>query len=162
MLWAYYHWLMSDLTRRGKGLFWALAIIVLLLAGVPSIVLVESARDYWRFLHGWDPAVLRPSTVRRLPHHDDGPEDFPDIRFVEFSLRSPGAKKVGLAANFNGFDPSSLALESDGKGDWKTIVPLPPGSYEYAFEVDGSWTLDPQAGKPLSRSGREVSVRTVK
>ena len=162
MLCAYYHWLMSDLTRRGKGLFWALALTVLLLAGVPSIVLVETARDYWRFLSGWDPAVLRPSTVRRLPHHDDDPEDFPDIRFVEFSLKAPGAKKVGLAANFNGFDASAMSLESHSSGEWKTIVPLPPGTYEYAFEVDGRWTLDPQAGAPLSRGGREVSARTVK
>ncbi|MBI5596622.1 MAG: hypothetical protein HY928_11080 [Elusimicrobia bacterium] len=153
---------MSDLTRRGKGLFWALAVTVLLLAGVPSIVLVESARDYWRFLRGWDPAVLRPSTVRRLPHHDDAPEDFPDIRFVEFSLRAPGAKKVRLAANFNGFDPAALALDKGAKDDWKTVVPLPPGSYEYAFDVDGRWTLDPEAGAPVSRGGRDLSVRTVK
>ncbi|MBI2361924.1 MAG: hypothetical protein HYV15_00855 [Elusimicrobia bacterium] len=132
---------MSDLTRRGKGLFWALAVTVLLLAGVPSIVLVETARDYWRFLRGWDPAVLRPSTVRRLPHHDDAPEEFPDIRFVELA---------------------SAALGKEGKDEWKTVVPLPPGSYEYAFDVDGRWTLDPEAGAPVSRGGRDLSVRTVK
>ena len=43
---------MADATRKGKAAFWALALGVLVLAGVPSAVLVESARDYWRFQIG--------------------------------------------------------------------------------------------------------------
>lgn len=150
---------MGDISQRSRKAFWALALGVLVLAGVPSLVLVEAARDYWRFLRGWDPAVLRPTTVRRVPHKEDG--ELPDIHFVEFVLKAPAAKAVGLAASFNGFDPSSLKMVREADGTWRTIVPLPRGSYEYAFEVDGRWTPDPAAGAPNRRGSREVSVKAV-
>ena len=73
---------MADATKQGKAAFWALAVGVVVLAGVPSIYLVESAREYWRFLRGWDPGVLKPTTTRRVPHRGGG--ELPDIRFVEF------------------------------------------------------------------------------
>ena len=150
---------MGDISQRSKRAFWALALGVMVLAGLPSIVLVEAARDYWRFLRGWDPAVLRPSTVRRIPHKEDG--ELPDIRFVEFVLKAPDAKTVGLAASFNGFDPAALKMVREDDGTWRTIVPLSPGSYEYAFEVDGRWTTDPAAGAPSRRGAREVSMKAV-
>lgn len=150
---------MGDTAQRSKKAFWALALGVLVLAGVPSLVLLEAARDYWRFLRGWDPAVLRPTTVRRIPHRDEG--ELPDIRFVEFVLKTPAAHAVGLAASFNGFDPAALKLTREEDGTWRTVVPLPPGSYEYAFEVDGRWTPDPAAGAPNRRGAREMSLKVV-
>lgn len=150
---------MSDMTRHGRRAFWTLAAAVVVLAGTPSLLLVEAARDYWRFITGWDPGVLHPTTVRRLPAHDGG--EIPDIRFVEFALVAPAAKTVGLAASFNGFDAGALPLSQEEDGSWKTVVPLPPGSYEYAFEVDGRSEIDPAAGAPLVRAGRTVSVRRV-
>lgn len=150
---------MADATRKGKAAFWALALAVLVLAGVPSIVLVESARDYWRFLRGWDPGVLKPSTTRRVPHRGGG--ELPDIRFVDFELKAPGAKAVSLAASFNGFDSAALHLASGPDGVWSVTVPLPPGSYDYAFEVDGRWTLDPAGGRAAKRGGRDVTTREV-
>lgn len=150
---------MADATRRGKAAFWGLALATLVLAGVPSVVLVESIRDYWRFLRGWDPGVLKPSAPRRVPHHDGS--ELPDIRFVEFSLDAPKAKAVSLAASFNGFDEEALRLAREEDGLWRVTVPLPPGTYEYGFLVDGRWTPDPEAGRPAPRAGREVSLREV-
>ncbi len=150
---------MADIAGRSRKAFWALALGVLFLAGVPSLVLVEAARDYWRFLRGWDPAVLRPTVVRRMPHKEDG--ELPDIRFVEFALVAPTAKAVALAASFNGFDPAALRLSREADGTWRTLVPLSPGSYEYAFEVDGRWTPDPAAGAPTRRGTRDVSMKAV-
>lgn len=151
---------MPDATRRGKAAFWASALGVLLLAGVPSLVLVEAVRDYWRFLRGWDPGVLKPTTTRRVPHRGDGSEP-PDIRFVEFELEAPQAKAVSLAASFNAFEAGALKLTRDGDGVWRVTVPLAPGSYDYAFDVDGAWTVDPAAGRPVARGGRTVSTREV-
>lgn len=150
---------MGDLTRRGKTAFWALALAVVFLAGVPSLVLVESARDYWRFLRGWDPGVLKPTTVRRVPHRG-ADDDLPDIRFEEFSLKAPHAKSVGLAASFNGFDAAATALAREEDGVWRVTVPLPPGVYDYAFSVDGAWTPDPGV-KAVEKGGRRVSSRAV-
>lgn len=151
---------MVDATKKGKAAFWASALGVLLLAGVPSLVLVESARDYWRFLRGWDPGVLKPTTTRRVPHRGDGGEP-PDIRFVDFELKAPDAKSVTLAASFNGFDPGTLKLSREADGVWRVTVPLPPGAYDYAFDVDGRWTVDPAAGRASKRGGRDVSTREV-
>lgn len=151
---------MADATRTGKAAFWALALGVVVLAGVPSLVLLESARDYWRFLRGWDPGVLRPTTTRRVPHRGDGAEP-PDIRFVDFELKAPDAKAVSLAASFNGFDASALKLARDEDGVWRVTVPLPAGAYDYGFEVDGRWTVDPAAGRATRRGGRDVSTREV-
>ena len=151
----------SDITRRGRRAFWGFLLSVGVLAGVPSLVLMDAIRDYWRFLTGWDPGVLRPTTVRPLPPRDDRGEDLPDIRFVEFTLESPQAKAVRLAASFNGFDPAALSLSREGKGPWQTLVPLPPGTYEYAFEVDGRWTPDPTAPEGGQRAGKPVSVKVV-
>lgn len=151
---------MADATRKGKAAFWALALGVLVLAGVPSVVLVESARDYWRFMRGWDPGVLKPSTTRRVPHRGEGGEP-PDIRFVDFELKAPDAKAVALGASFNGFDASALKLTRGSDGVWRVTVPLPPGTYDYAFEVDGRWSVDPAAGRAVKRGGRDVSTREV-
>lgn len=151
---------MPDATKRGKAAFWASALGVLLLAGVPSLVLVEAARDYWRFLRGWDPGVLKPTTTRRVPHRGDGSEP-PDIRFVEFALKAPQAKAVSLAASFNGFEAGALALTRESDGLWRVTVPLPPGSYDYAFDVDGAWTVDPAGGRTATRGGRSVTTREV-
>lgn len=150
---------MADATRKGKAAFWALALAVLVLAGVPSVVLVESARDYWRFLSGWDPGVLKPSTTRRVPHRGGG--DLPDIGFVDFALKAPDAKAVSLVASFNGFDPAAHPLSAGPDGVWSVTVPLPAGSYDYAFEVDGRWTVDPSGGRAAKRGGRDVSTREV-
>ncbi|TBR19949.1 hypothetical protein EPO15_13810 [bacterium] len=151
---------MADATRKGKAAFWALALGVLVLAGVPSVYLVESARDYWRFLRGWDPGVLKPTTTRRVPHRGEGGEP-PDIRFVDFELKAPEAKSVALAASFNGFDAAALKLDRGADGVWRVTVPLPPGTYDYGFDVDGRWTVDPAGGRAAKHGGRDVTTREV-
>lgn len=151
---------MADATKKGKAAFWALALGVLVLAGVPSVVLIESARDYWRFLRGWDPGVLKPTTTRRVPHRGDGGEP-PDIRFVDFELKAPDAKAVSLGASFNGFEAAALALTRGNDGVWRVTVPLPAGSYDYGFDVDGRWTVDPAGGRAVKRGNRDVSTKEV-
>ena len=69
---------------------------------------------------------------------------------------------MGLAASFNGFDAAALPLAREPGAGWTAVVPLPPGTYEYAFVVDGRWTADPAAGAAAPRAGRTVSLRQVR
>ena len=147
---------------RLKWIFWLMALAAFLLAAVPSAFILDTARDYYRFATGWQPGTLRQLRARHVPLRDSlDREPPPDIRFVEFSLASQNARAVRLAASFNRWEPQASPLVLKG-GSWRLIVPLPPGKYEYAFEVDGSWKLDPKAPKKTSAYGREVSVIDVR
>jgi len=61
---------------------------------------------------------------------------------VEFSVKpAAGATGVGLAGDFNGWEPAAMKKQKDGR--FALSVKLPPGSYEYRFVVDDHWTTDP-------------------
>jgi 1,4-alpha-glucan branching enzyme len=64
---------------------------------------------------------------------------------VCFSLPGGEAKQVCVAGTFNNWNAKSHPMRFDGKQRWVTEIPLPPGTYEYQFLVDGQWTPDPQA-----------------
>jgi hypothetical protein len=65
---------------------------------------------------------------------------------VEFPFRDPGATRVFLVGDFNGWDPSRTPLAGpDGEGRWSVEVPLGPGVWRYAFVVDGTWIRPPDA-----------------
>jgi len=68
-----------------------------------------------------------------------------DERIVRFELAAPGAQRVALVGDFNGWDPAATPmLRSDGS--WSVSVPLVRGRHVYAFVVDGShWVADPAA-----------------
>ncbi len=61
---------------------------------------------------------------------------------VVFEYFAPQAEKVELAASFNDWKPSRTSLKKARDGKWKTTVALPPGRYEYRFQVDGIWQND--------------------
>lgn len=60
-----------------------------------------------------------------------------------FSYRATNvaAKKVQLAGNMNGWNPSATILENKS-GNWETTFILNPGLYEYQVVEDGKWMLD--------------------
>lgn len=150
---------MTDVTAKGKLVFWVMILAVLLFSTVPSIMLIKKGKEYYSFLTGWTPKSLKPTATSRIPPPPDSMTDgMPDIHFVEFQIEAPGAKSVFLSANFNGWKPDSLALKQDTAAKWKIVVPLPPGRYYYGFEVDGSWRTDSNAAGDAQREGRKVSV----
>jgi len=59
---------------------------------------------------------------------------------VEFVFRSPNAKKVYLAGEFNSWDAESLPMKNYAEGAWEAMLKLPPGRYEYKMYVDDAWT----------------------
>lgn len=158
---------MADVTTKGKRIFWMMILTAFIFAAVPSLVVIEKAEEYYTFLSGWNPRPLKPSKVSSMPHprrrHNPySPPSALDVRFVEFQLQAPGAKEVHLAASFNGWKRDSLSLSKETGGRWNILVPLPPGTYYYGFDVDGTWTPDTIAVERLEKAGRDVSVREVR
>lgn len=64
---------------------------------------------------------------------------------VHFRIHSPGATAVSVAGSFNGWDAGATPLVSSGGGWWETRIFLIPGTYEYAYVIDGRWTTPPEA-----------------
>ena len=73
-------------------------------------------------------------------------------RSTEFSFLAPQATAVYLAGDFNLWDPESLRLKKDKKGNWKVKLDLPLGRYEYRFFVDGVWQNDSQCTQCVANS----------
>lgn len=68
---------------------------------------------------------------------------------VRFNYQPSGrVKKIYLAGNFNGWNPSNdeyLLSDEDGDGIYSISIQLEPGTYQYKFVIDGRWTKDPHA-----------------
>jgi hypothetical protein len=90
--------------------------------------------------------ALRPA-VEALPEPVAAARPSADgVVLVRFVLVAKGAKKVAVAGDFNGWSAEGTALENaDGQGTFVATVPLPRGSHEYMFLVDGAWVTDPAA-----------------
>lgn len=84
-------------------------------------------------------------------------------RLVQFVLVAPGARRVALAGDFNGWNASTMPLAHTRSGVWSTTVPLAPGRHVYAFVVDDStWMPDPTAARaPRDDFGNPNSVIVV-
>ncbi len=67
---------------------------------------------------------------------------------VRFALEAPGASRVALVGDFNGWDPQASPMRRLGD-TWALSVPVARGRHVYAFVVDGrEWLSDP--GAPLA------------
>src|SRR3989441_125717 len=83
---------------------------------------------------------------------------------VTFVFRAPGASRVSLVGDFNGWDPEATPLKRATLGDtWIAQVPLERGLHAYAFVIDGSnWAADPSAPlAPEASFGRRNSLVVV-
>lgn len=80
---------------------------------------------------------------------------------VTFTVEVPQASEVYLCGSFNGWEPGRTPMKSDGKGAWKAIVMLEPGTYEYRVVADGAWLSDPRAPAVANQFGSTNSVREV-
>jgi len=83
---------------------------------------------------------------------------------VTFVFRAPGASRVTLVGDFNGWDPTATPLKRAATGDsWTARVPLARGLHAYAFVIDGrDWAPDPSAPlAPVAVFGRRNSLLVV-
>lgn len=67
------------------------------------------------------------------------------LKQVPFTVHAPGAHQVIVTGDFTGWTPEGLSLRKSAAGDWKTILALLPGEYQYRLIIDGQWCDDPQA-----------------
>ena len=61
---------------------------------------------------------------------------------VVFEYYAPLARKVYVAGTFNAWNLESCPLKKDKSGKWRAELNLPPGRYEYRYQVDGVWEND--------------------
>lgn len=55
-----------------------------------------------------------------------------------------GRTKVGIAGDFNNWNPASTPLSKHQElGVWQACIEIPPGRYRYRLVVDGQWVKDP-------------------
>jgi Carbohydrate-binding module 48 (Isoamylase N-terminal domain) len=82
------------------------------------------------------------------------------VHLVRFIIQQPGAQRVSLVGDFNGWAADAMPLESSADGSvWTLTIPLHAGRYEYAFVVDGKrWVADPAASAVRDEFGGETSV----
>ena len=85
------------------------------------------------------------------------------LHVVRFVLVEPGARRVALVGDFNGWAADATPLATAGTGGvWTVSVPLTPGRHEYAFVVDGArWITDPTAPRTLDDFDTQSSVVTI-
>lgn len=84
---------------------------------------------------------------------------------VRFVVAAPGARSVTLVGDFNAWNTSATPLARDPvAGVWTVTVSLEPGTYQYAFVVDGTaWLADPSAALELrDEFGTPSSLVTVR
>lgn len=60
---------------------------------------------------------------------------------VMFRLFLPDAKRVRLAGDFSGWEPT-LDMDSGPDGWWQLCVAMTPGEHRFRYEVDGRWFVD--------------------
>ena len=87
-----------------------------------------------------------------------------DLQPVTFVFRAPGASRVCVVGDFNGWDPEATPLRRAAGGDaWTAQVPVQRGVHAYAFVIDGSdWAVDPSAPlAPEATFGRRNSLLVV-
>jgi len=79
--------------------------------------------------------------------HPVASERLPTVTLFRFSLDAPGAQRVSLAGDFNGWLTNDIVLaDVTGRGHFSVTLPLKPGRYAYMFVVDGAtWKTDPRA-----------------
>lgn len=83
---------------------------------------------------------------------------------AKFSLYAPQAHEITLIGDFNGWGSEQpLQLRPQDKGIWTVEVPLNPGSYQYAFLIDGATMVtDPRAEQHVNDGfGRRNALITV-
>lgn len=129
---------------RNKTVFWTFILALLTLAAVPSAILMEASQNYYRFLTGFQPEVLKPSKTFSTPRHEAESSPQSPLHFVEFRLKAPKAKTVEIVGEFNGWKAGTLFLRRQASGLWQLLLPLPAGRYRYHYLVDGKITSDPQ------------------
>lgn len=61
---------------------------------------------------------------------------------VQFTFYRPGAGRIFVAGDFNGWKTDDILMVPAGDGNWKARVRLPSGEYRFRYCADGEWFTD--------------------
>jgi 1,4-alpha-glucan branching enzyme len=61
---------------------------------------------------------------------------------VDFEFLRPGAKRVSIAGDFNGWQQDAVLMRPVGGGVWRARLQLPPGCFRFRYCADGQWYTD--------------------
>jgi 1,4-alpha-glucan branching enzyme len=61
---------------------------------------------------------------------------------VQFTFYRPGAQRIFVAGDFNGWKADDVLMVPGGDGNWKARVRLPAGEYRFRYCADGEWFAD--------------------
>src|SRR5437588_2129939 len=68
-------------------------------------------------------------------------------REVAFTARAKGASEVIVTGDFTKWSAEGIRLRKGPNDEWRTVLELEPGEYQYRLLVDGNWQDDPQSSK---------------
>jgi chromosome partitioning protein len=60
-----------------------------------------------------------------------------------FVAHFPNAQYVGVAGDFNNWNPQRMSSDVQDGDTFRTLVALKPGKYRYRLVIDGRWQADP-------------------
>jgi len=158
----------SSTRPRGRHGWWldpeALSVRPLVAAASLVAVLAAGlwAGAWWAAARSGAPAAS--GVHPEMRHAMAGGDARNELTTVTFVFRAPGASRVCLVGDFNGWDADATPLRRAALGDlWTAQVPLQRGLHAYAFVIDGSdWSFDPSAPlAPEATFGRRNSVVVV-
>ncbi len=141
------------------------AFFLLLLCGALTWFMITS-EDYYDYVsssaeQAAGAPVLAKEEVAKLKNPSS--EKFnTEVKFRNFFLTFPGAQKVELQADFNGWGKIPLELKPYSRGYFEISVALAAGEYKYVFVVDGKDVLDPNNLDRIEENGRTVCIKTVR
>jgi hypothetical protein len=84
-------------------------------------------------------------------------------RTVTFVARIEAATSVRVTGDFTEWSQGGIPLAMEAGGEWKTLLKLAPGEYQYRLIVDGEWRDHPEAQKRVPNPfGSENDVLIVR
>ena len=97
------------------------------------------------------PRIKRPDSPNRGP-----------AASLTFTYYAASGEIVTVAGSFNGWDPFMYTLREVSPGRYTLSLPLPPGTYQYAFFCRGERQLDPNNPRRVyTREGKGANEATV-
>jgi CubicO group peptidase (beta-lactamase class C family) len=99
-----------------------------------------------------DPKQARAASLVKLLGANMFPSPSPDGKIIFRLDGFTDAKSVSVVGTFDGWESAALPMKRESVG-WRVSTNLPPGSYIYAYSIDGSLVPDVSNARFLSDKG---------
>lgn len=113
----------------------------------------------WRFAG----ARTAPAEVFALPVADTKAPPLPTAGRHTFRVQAASARSVSVVGDFNGWDPGANPMTQGDDGWWECSLNLSPGSFQYAYRIDGRLVPPPESTTLVDDGfgGRNGVIRVV-